>query len=135
MGQILAFLWAKGWFVFGPFFTLVFLLTATPYGKLWKNDKDRKRRIGDLLQNNWKARYRRIMGRILDRIDQTLSSHELKAQANSARIAFSYGLVNLAVLLAIAYPALGFIGQWIFGTALQLGDLPIAPAGSISSQA
>jgi len=134
VGQILAFLWAKGWFVFGPFFTFVFLLTASPYGKLWKNDTNRKRWIGDLYQNNWKARYRRIMGRILDRIDQTLSRHELETQANPARVAFSYGLINLSMLLAVAYPVLGFVGQWIFGGALQLSNALIAPAGSATAR-
>ncbi|AXX96996.1 hypothetical protein [Profundibacter amoris] len=134
MGQILAFLWAKGWFVFGPFFTLVFLLTTSPYGKLWENNTNRKRWIGDLYQNNWKARYRRTMGRILDRIDRTLSVHELIAQANSARIAFSHGLINLSTLLAIAYPVLGFVGQWIFGSPLQLGNTLIAPAGSATAR-
>ncbi len=134
MGQILAFLWAKGWFVFGPFFTLVFLLTSSPYGKLWENDTNRKRWIGNLYQDNWKTRYRRTMGRILDRIDQTLSSHELKAQANPARIAFSYGLINLSMLLAIAFPLLWFVGQWIFGGTLQLGNILIAPAGSVTAR-
>jgi hypothetical protein len=119
---------------FAPFATWFALLTLTPYGKLWKNDADRKRWIGALLQNNWKTRYRRTMRRILDRIDQTLSSHELKARASPARIAFSYGLINLSMLLALAYPVLGFIGQWIFGSALQMGNIPIAPTGTATAR-
>lgn len=75
------------------------------------------------------------MERLLDRVDAKLSPDELQGQRDGKpvspiRMAFSAGLINITMLLAIIYPVLSLLGQWIAGSPMQIGDLSIAPAGS-----
>ena len=103
-----------------------FLSIAT----LWKNDADRTRWIAALNHDSWKTFYHDTMFDVLEWLNNRLSRPEISADAPPARVAFSHGLINATMVLAVAYPLLSFIAQWLAGSPLQIGDLSIAPAGS-----
>ncbi|MEO0992047.1 MAG: hypothetical protein AAFX00_14020, partial [Pseudomonadota bacterium] len=129
MGDYFQFVAAWHWTVSVPVLLFV-ALALSPFGRIWKNEADRKRWIGLLIQNGGRARYRRVMTPLLDRIDATLSPHEVVAARSPARIAWSYTLLNILTLLAFAYPIIASIGQWIAGSPLNLGGLDLALAGT-----
>jgi len=55
----------------------------------------------------------------LDWLDTRLSSHE--AQKGPAQKAWSYGLLNITMALALAYPILAMMVQWLWGHAIDFG--------------
>ncbi len=130
MGELLAFLLTKGWVVYGPAATFIVLLTLTPFGNVWQSDADRKRVIGNLAQGRARMRYERIMRRVLDWIDLRLSRDELDRQLSTRRIAFSSDLIGLTMVLAVAYPILSIVIQWICGFPMTLGTVELAEAGT-----
>ena len=88
----------------------------TIYGDLYKHEPSRKRWIDYLDQNTWSNRYRDLLERMLDRIDERLTP-EFNDSARTwkpdeARTAWSYGLLNLSLLLAIVYPILSVVVYW-----------------------
>jgi hypothetical protein len=74
----------------------------------------------DLLRHDGAAeRYRSVMRRGLDWLDSRLSSHE--AQQGPAQKAWSYGLLNATMALALAYPIAAITIQWLCGYAIDFG--------------
>jgi hypothetical protein len=55
----------------------------------------------------------------LDWLDTRLSPHE--AQKGPAQKAWSYGLLNITMALAIVYPILAMMAQWLWGHAIDFG--------------
>jgi len=106
------------------------LLYGWLYKDLWRHDADRKRVVGWLIQDKPLATYRRVLTGLLDRIDARLSGRELARQMGPGRVAFSSGLIQLAMLLAVAYPILALVAQWVAGSPMLLGGVELAPAGA-----
>ncbi len=130
MESIIAWLLTKTWWISLPLITFFLLALVSPYGKLWKNEGDRKRQIGTLITNGGKARYRRVMTTRLDWLDARLSGREIEAGWGQKRRAWSFGLINVVMILALVYPIASFFVQWIAGGALALGHTVILPAGT-----
>ena len=134
MDVILGYLWGVSAVAFGALLTFVGLV-ASPFGQLWKNDADRKRAVGNLIQSGWRKTYTRLMTRWLDALDAWLSQDETERGLGPARRAFSHGLIQATMLLAAAYPILSLAAQWIAGSPMSLGDAPLAEAGSAGQRA
>ena len=130
MESIIAWLLTKTWWISLPLITFFVLALVSPYGKLWQNEADRKRQIGTLITNGGKARYRRVMTTRLDWLDARLSGREIEAGLGPKRRAWSFGLINVVMILALVYPIASFFVQWIAGGALALGHTVILPAGT-----
>ena len=81
----------------------------------------------DLLRHDRPAeRYRSVMRRGLDWLDSRLSSH--KAQQGPAQKAWSCGLLNATMALALAYPILAITIQWLCGHAIDFGGQEVIAA-------
>jgi hypothetical protein len=81
----------------------------------------------DLLRHDRPAeRYRSVMRRGLDWLDSRLSSH--KAQQRPAQKAWSCGLLNATMALALAYPILAITIQWLCGHAIDFGGQEVIAA-------
>uniref|UniRef100_UPI0032607924 hypothetical protein n=1 Tax=uncultured Planktomarina sp. TaxID=1538529 RepID=UPI0032607924 len=55
----------------------------------------------------------------MDWLDTRLSS--LEAQKGPAQKTWSYGLLNITMVLALAYPILAMMVQWLWGHAIDFG--------------
>ena len=84
-----------------------------------QNPKDRDRWLKGLRDNSPAEFYRSVMRRGLDWLDTRLSPHE--AQKGPAQKAWSYGLLNITMALAIVYPILAMMAQWLWGHAIDFG--------------
>jgi len=100
------------------------VLTLGVYGVCWATYKDlpdkepsRKRWIGYLTQNTWSNRYRKLLRNMLDWVDAWLTPeisdpYYYDWKPDEARAAWSHGLLNLSLQLAIVYPILSVIVYW-----------------------
>ncbi|MDC0483915.1 hypothetical protein OAN66_00275 [bacterium] len=81
----------------------------------------------DLLRHDGAAeRYRSVMRRGLDWLDSRLSAHE--APQGPAQKAWSFGLLNATMALALAYPILAITIQWLCGSAIDFGGQEVMAA-------
>ena len=81
----------------------------------------------DLLRHDRPAeRYRSVMRKGLDWLDSRLSSRE--AQQGPAQRAWSFGLLNITMGLAFAYPILAITIQWLCGHAIDFGGQEVIAA-------
>ncbi|MDC1291730.1 hypothetical protein N8X78_05340 [Planktomarina temperata] len=81
----------------------------------------------DLLRHDRPAeRYRSVMRKGLDWLDSRLSSRE--AQHGPAQRAWSFGLLNITMALAFAYPILAITIQWLCGHAIDFGGQEVIAA-------
>ena len=81
----------------------------------------------DLLRHDRPAeRYRSVMRKGLDWLDSRLSSRE--AQQGPAQRAWSFGLLNITMALAFAYPILAITIQWLCGHAIDFGGQEVIAA-------
>jgi hypothetical protein len=134
----LDFLWDSFQWAFGPQWRWsvpialwLFLFFVSPWGRsLAGNDADRKRWIGFLTQDRGKRRYQRVMTRLLDAVDTRLSGPEIEAEKSDRAKAWSLGLLDLMMLLGVAYPILSFVAQWIAGSPLRFGGVELVERGS-----
>ena len=62
----------------------------------------------------------------LDWLDSRLSSRE--AQQGPAQRAWSFGLLNITMALAFAYPVLAITIQWLWGSAIDFGGQEVMAA-------
>ena len=107
--------WALGW----PFLCFMALMCMPAFRDTAQNPKDRDRWLKGLRDNSPAEFYRSVMRRGLDWLDTRLSPHE--AQKGPAQKAWSYGLLNITMALAIVYPILAMIAQWLWGHAIDFG--------------
>lgn len=107
--------WALGW----PFLCFMALMCMPAFRDTAQNPKDRDRWLKGLRDNSPAEFYRSVMRRGLDWLDTRLSPHE--AQKGPAQKAWSYGLLNITMALAIVYPILAMMAQWLWGHAIDFG--------------
>lgn len=127
--QVLEFVFGVQWWIYAG---------AGIYGILWlllkdsyKKDATSWKRInGWLIQDTWGKRYRDLLTGILDRIDRFLTPEIASDgwQPQERRSAWSFGLLNLSLLLAIVYPILSMLVIWIArGEPGKIGSLELLP--------
>ena len=114
--------WALGW----PIVCFMVLMLIPALRKTANNPSDRAFWC-DLLRHDRAAeRYRSVMRRGLDWLDSRLSAHE--AQQGPAQKAWSFGLLNATMALALAYPILAITIQWLCGSAIDFGGQEVMAA-------
>jgi hypothetical protein len=107
--------WALGW----PIVCFMVLMCIPALRKTADNPSDRPY-WRDLLRHDGAAeRYRSVMRRGLDWLDSRLSAHE--APQGPAQRAWSFGLLNATMALALAYPIVAITIQWLWGSAIDFG--------------
>ncbi|WP_347837289.1 hypothetical protein [uncultured Planktomarina sp.] len=114
--------WALGW----PIVCFMVLMCIPALRKTADNPSDRPY-WRDLLRHDGAAeRYRSVMRRGLDWLDSRLSAHE--APQGPAQKAWSFGLFNATMALALAYPILAITIQWLCGSAIDFGGQEVMAA-------
>ena len=107
--------WALGL----PFLCFMALMFMPAFRDTAQNPKDRDRWLKGLRDNSPAEFYRSVMRGGLDWLDTRLSS--LEAQKGPAQKTWSYGLLNITMVLALAYPILAMMVQWLWGHAIDFG--------------
>ena len=107
--------WALGW----PFLCFMALMCIPAFRDTAQNPKDRDRWLKGLRDNSPAEFYGSVMRGGLDWLDTRLSYHE--AQKGPAQKAWSFGLLNITMVLALAYPILAMMAQWLWGHAIDFG--------------
>ena len=116
--------WALGW----PIVCFMVLMCIPALRKTADNPSDRPY-WRDLLRHDGAAeRYRSVMRRGLDWLDSRLSAHE--APQGPAQKAWSFGLLNATMALALAYPILAITIQWLCGSAIDFGGQEVMAASA-----
>ena len=77
-------------------------------------------------------RYRSVMRGWLDWLETWLSAHE--AQQGPAQRAWSFGLLNFTMALALAYPILAITVQWLAGYAIDFGGQEVIAASPLQAR-
>lgn len=114
--------WALGW----PIVCFMVLMCIPALRKTADNPSDRPY-WRDLLRHDGAAeRYRSVMRRGLDWLDSRLSAHE--APQGPAQKAWSFGLLNATMALALAYPIVAITIQWLWGSAIDFGGQEVMAA-------
>ncbi|MDB2501178.1 hypothetical protein N9X03_01670 [Planktomarina temperata] len=114
--------WALGW----PIVCFMVLMCIPTLRKTADNPSDRPY-WRDLLRHDGAAeRYRSVMRRGLDWLDSRLSAHE--APRGPAQKAWSFGLLNATMALALAYPILAITIQWLCGSVIDFGGQEVIAA-------
>ena len=114
--------WALGW----PIVCFIALMCVPALRNTAVNPSDRAYWC-DLLRHDRPAeRYRSVMRKGLDWLDSRLSSRE--AQQGPAQKAWSFGLLNITMALAFAYPILAITIQWLCGHAIDFGGQEVIAA-------
>ncbi|WP_347853351.1 hypothetical protein [Planktomarina sp.] len=116
----------QNWALGGPIVCLMVLMFIPALRNTADNPSDRAY-WRDLLRHDRPAeRYRSVMRRGLDWLDSRLSAHE--APQGPAQKAWSYGLLNATMALALAYPILAITIQWLCGSAIDFGGQEVMAA-------
>jgi len=115
------------WLISGPLLTFIALFAIPAYRDVYKNNTDREKWIGYMQADSLKALYAKLMGDRLNWLDRKWSEPETKTEASLAKVAWSYGLLNWALLMAVAYPIVFLIGQWIVTGHGSLNGMDIIP--------
>jgi len=114
--------WALGW----PIVCFIALMCVPALRNTAVNPSDRAYWC-DLLRHDRPAeRYRSVMRKGLDWLVSRLSSRE--AQQGPAQRAWSFGLLNITMALAFAYPILAIKIQWLCGHAIDFGGQEVIAA-------
>jgi len=115
-------IWVLGW----PIVCFTALMCVPALRNTAVNPSDRAYWC-DLLRHDRPAeRYRSVMRKGLDWLDSRLSSRE--AQQGPAQRAWSFGLLNITMALAFAYPILAITIQWLCGHAIDFGGQEVIAA-------
>jgi hypothetical protein len=113
--------------VFGTLFGVSnWLRTDTP-----KSETDRLAVTTALRQDRFGTLYKAVLKRVLDAIDAKLSVAERTngAAPRAVATAWSFGLLNLSLSLALAYPIVSLLLNWgVFNTGTVGGDAVIPDA-------
>lgn len=129
--------WAGPW---GAIYAAAIALFWLIYGKIWDEEKPRQQWIGGLYTDNRSRRYKLLLTYWLDAFDAILGRRETAVrritdpQARDEafarnRAAWSWGLLDFTLLLAIAYPLVALVVQWaVTGTDGRIGTLIFLPA-------
>ena len=116
----------QNWALGGPIVCFIALMCIPALRNTADNPSDRAY-WRDLLRHDGAAeRYRSVMRKGLDWLDSRLSSRE--AQQGPAQRAWSFGLLNITMALAFAYPILAITIQWLWGSAIDFGGQEVMAA-------
>ena len=116
----------QNWALGGPIVCFIVLMCIPALRNTADNPSDRAY-WRDLLRHDRPAeRYRSVMRRGLDWLDSRLSAHE--APQGPAQKAWSFGLLNATMALALAYPILAITIQWLCGSAIDFGGQEVMAA-------
>ena len=107
--------WALG----GSFLFFMALMCMPAFRDTAQNPKDRDRWLKGLRDNSPAEFYGSVMRGGLDLLDKRLSSDE--AQKGPAQKAWSSGLLDITMALALAYPISAMMVQWFWGHAIDFG--------------
>jgi len=130
MGILFTILLTLAWGFVGFFFIFLFITRLLGLTTIWENNGYRNQIISCLRESEPWRNYARITKDILDWADWTLSDVEQSRGLSPRRVAFSHDLLQLSMLLAVAYPFMVMGAQWIMGTPMVLGGTEIAAAGT-----
>jgi hypothetical protein len=122
-----------GWGIF------LFILIAVSLRIFWGVNKDesRGRWVARLRHDGFARRYKALLAAALDWLDRRLSP-DFPVDAELPKIeparAWSWRLLDLTLLFAVAYPVLGVVVDWAFtGDAARLGGVEAIAAESVWS--
>ena len=116
----------QNWALGGPIVCFIALMCVPALRNTAVNPSDRAYWC-DLLRHDRPAeRYRSVMRKGLDWLDSRLSSRE--AKQGPAQRAWSFGLLNITMALAFAYPILAITIQWLCGHAIDFGGQEVIAA-------
>jgi hypothetical protein len=130
MGILFSILLTMAWGFVGFFIIFLFISKLLGVTTIWEDTEYRMEIIGCLRESNPWRNYSRTIGDILDWADWSLSDVEQSRNLSPRRIAFSHDLLQLSMLMAVAYPFMSMGVQWILGTPMVLGGSEIAAAGT-----
>ena len=122
----------QNWALGGPIVCFIVLMCIPALRNTADNPSDRAY-WRDLLRHDRPAeRYRSVMRRGLDWLDFRLSAHE--APQGPAQRAWSFGLLNFTMGLALAYPILAITVQWLAGHAIDFGGQQVIAASPLQAR-
>lgn len=110
-------------------FVLLFSLMRWRFAELPKNAPARGRWVARLRHDTFSRRYREALAGALDWIDTRLSTGletHPDAEKTEASRAWSAPLLDLCLMLAVMYPALSLLANWVIdGSAIHFGSLEV----------
>ncbi|MGB1337835.1 MAG: hypothetical protein ACPH3J_06315 [Planktomarina sp.] len=112
--------------------TFVGLMCIPAFRNTAISPTDRARWMKLLRDDRPAERYRSVMRGWLDWLDTRLSAHE--AQQGPAQRAWSFGLLNFTMALALAYPILAITVQWLAGYAIDFGGQEVIAASPLQAR-
>ena len=127
-------------FPFLTFFAPAFALAYWWIGGLWDRP-ERKDVVVWLKHDRSRYLYRHLIERALDTVSGFLGRREVRVRhsgpwnfdqteyeiLNRNRLAWSWGLLDFALLIAVAYPVFSMMGQWAVVGEGKIGSLTILP--------
>lgn len=139
MELLLSFLWSLGGGA--AIFALAFMLAFWWLNDIWSHPADREWWAEGLELNAGRQRYRRWVASVLGRFSAFLARREIRVreledteedndfrariQAHNQR-PWSWGLLDLTLMLAVAYPSLVMVLQWVLSANNNdISDLPV----------
>lgn len=126
--------WAllQSWLIGAPLVTFVGLMSIPAFRKTTTSPTDRARWMKLLRDDRPAERYRSVMRGWLDWLETWLSVDE--AQQGPAQRAWSFGLLNFTMALALAYPILAITVQWLAGHAIDFGGQEVIAASPLQAR-
>jgi hypothetical protein len=122
----------------GAWGSFLLVLIALALRLFWGVDRDegRGRWVSWLQHDTFALRYRRLLDVGLNRLDRGLSpdfragrTHARRNSKTEPARAWSVGLLNLCLTLAVAYPLLAVLLDWaVTGDAGRIGGVEVIPA-------
>lgn len=106
------------------------------FGAFWlyfsgfvKSEPSRIRLLNRLLDSYYETRYRRHVEKILNGMDRIFSKLEAERgiKPNHLKHSFSFQLLNITLILALAYPILALLANWGISGKGSIGGLNIFP--------
>ena len=97
------------------------------FSDLVSNAPSRHRMVGWLLEDTPNLRYRALLSRGLDWIDDRLSGDRGGLPDSSARVAWSHGLLNFNLMLGLGYPVLSLLVAWVISNNGSIGGAVLIP--------
>lgn len=123
-------------FPFLTFFVPAFALAWWGLGGLWERE-ERKTFVLWLKHDRSRHLYRHLITRALDAVSDFLGRWEMRLRRGRGwheteimernRLPWSWGLLDFALLLAVAYPIVSLIGQWAILGEGKFGSLTVLP--------
>ena len=129
-------------------FTSVFAWAFWWVGDLWQQPE--RENVAEWLRSNRPLQiYRSLISGWLDRVSSFLARREILVRQEDSneypqseeqilernKSPWSWGLLDFALFLAVAYPVLSVFGQWVFSGEGRLGTLPILERSDVQDRA